>query len=136
MSLRQTSCQRHCNFSYKFCCCKIVCLLLCRGLSGDSRKSSGRHHLLSHVGEPDDTSASVSALVISQVEKPTPNRDQKSPSNMLFSDKEGNQMHELVEQLPVPQNSSINSTAVSEDFELLMYNCVNYWATLLYQEMT
>jgi len=45
-------------------------------------------------------------------------------------------MHELVEQLPVPQNSSINSTAVSEDFELLMYNCVNYWATLLYQEMT
>lgn len=109
---------------------KMYCILLCRGLLVDMRKSR-KHRLISRTSElfaddpelpePANTTTDVSVLVASQLGMPTPSREQKSRCSVLFCDKKANTTHELVDQLLAPQNSNVMSTVVSEYFEIVYY---------------
>jgi len=68
---------------------------------------------LMEVADNAETSADVSAVVASQLGKPTPRKDKKSLCYVLFSDKEQKEMHGLADQPLVTRNSSVSSTAVS-----------------------
>ena len=117
---------------------KMYCILLCRGLLVDMRKSR-KHRLISRTSElfaddpelpePANTTTDVSVLVASQLGMPTPSREQKSRCSVLFCDKKANTTHELVDQLLAPQNSNVMSTVVSEYFEIVYY--IDVWSSKL-----
>jgi len=105
------------------------------------RKSSRKHRLISRAANEifsDDpvelpgTSTDASAVVASQLGIPSPRRDKKSMrSSVLFSDKNEKQVHESADHL-VQHNTS---TAVSEDFELLMGDLYKFkYIPLMFQE--